>query len=728
MTQRSVVPEQTGWIPIALTLGWMLVLGLDPLAAATAELTVLRTRLHEGITAFDIALDLQPPTCPPGEGLEVLEATAVLVAEPLPVSAGECTPATPGEDFRPRVFEVPLGGSRTHIRHRISGLLVADPVSEGCEVFQLRVDRIEPMDPMGGSAQVRCSSSPMSEPIDPGGTAQVWILDDDLAPTTGISIRGGPVPEGDTGTRPAVFQVALAQPSFSPVQVDWTTVDGTASTADGDYLPSSGRLTFVYPETEMQIQVPVASDRRCEGDESFQVQLQLADGNRPAATAVVIDDDGAPQVNAVSGGGQTGEAGQELAEPLVIRARDGDIPLPDVPVRWEVTAGSAFLQTEPSTDTDGRARARVTLGPEPGPVEVRATVEGGNCPEASTTFRLQVDPPEEPPPNDPRLESISPQGTVAVEGVRNVHGVLLDRLTAVRGPGGGSRPRPLRGFLGNSQSSGKKPSDAEGEGGFDFDLASYAAGLDAELGGGFLVGGALAFTEGDARRPGRDDGLDSEAWSGSLFAAWQSPLGRGHLEGILTGARPRFSTRRVVLMEGKGSGSVSRLVRAEPEASLWALSLGGGAGQDFRALRLEGFGYLHWARVEIDRYVESGAGERNLEVFEQRLDSLLAEAGVELLYRFAYRKWGLALHLSSSFVHELEDDARTITGRLLGDPEAAEPRSFTIEPPDRDYFNLEGGATADLPGPWAAYLSFHKEVDREDLETESLLLGLVLQL
>ena len=83
--------------------------------------------------------------------------------------------------------------------------------------------------------------------------------------------------------------------------------------------------------------------------------------------------------------------GAALADPLVVEVRDqyGN-PLPDVPVTFTVTNGDGTIETMfssfPSrTDTTGRARVLLTLGPYPGPNAVEVSLGGG----AITSFHAE---------------------------------------------------------------------------------------------------------------------------------------------------------------------------------------------------------------------------------------------------------------------------------------------------------------------------------------------------
>ena len=95
----------------------------------------------------------------------------------------------------------------------------------------------------------------------------------------------------------------------------------------------------------------------------------------------------------VSGEGQTGPASTQLAEPFVISVVDQDgSPLAGVDVTFAVTAGGGMLSSATdanpcifkaskssitaTTDANGQAATRLTLGSESGPNAVTATVEG----------------------------------------------------------------------------------------------------------------------------------------------------------------------------------------------------------------------------------------------------------------------------------------------------------------------------------------------------------------
>ena len=155
--------------------------------------------------------------------------------------------------------------------------------------------------------------------------------------------------------------------------------DGNSSLAfshDGSILATPGRQIRLWDVATRQI---IST-------------LEHPGGNNlifaPDGTLISADSDGtivlwdlrpAPQaLDKLSGDEQQGAAGVALAEPLVVEVRGNDgSPWAGAQVTFAVTAGSGTLSaTTDTTDADGRASTTLTLGPQPGPNSVEATVDG----------------------------------------------------------------------------------------------------------------------------------------------------------------------------------------------------------------------------------------------------------------------------------------------------------------------------------------------------------------
>lgn len=126
------------------------------------------------------------------------------------------------------------------------------------------------------------------------------IEDDDLpAPTFSVSDAVA-VTEGDSGTVNAVFTVTRAANTAGAATVQLSTVDGSATAADGDFAAQTNVLvSFGDGDATETVDVVVNGDEKFEPDEAFGVQIanpstgSITDGTGAGA---ITDDDAQPTV------------------------------------------------------------------------------------------------------------------------------------------------------------------------------------------------------------------------------------------------------------------------------------------------------------------------------------------------------------------------------------------------------------------------------------------------
>jgi Calx-beta domain len=117
-------------------------------------------------------------------------------------------------------------------------------------------------------------------------SATATILDDDAPPT--VSIGDVTLAEGNAGTTNFGFTVSLSGPSGKTITVRASTADGTATTANTDYVPRTNvLLTFSPLQTSQLFDVTVNGDTVLENDETFAVNL-----SSPSATVTIADGTG----------------------------------------------------------------------------------------------------------------------------------------------------------------------------------------------------------------------------------------------------------------------------------------------------------------------------------------------------------------------------------------------------------------------------------------------------
>src|SRR5213596_2536902 len=138
-----------------------------------------------------------------------------------------------------------------------------------------------------------CTGTPFS--ISGGSGSQPSV---NVTPT--LAINDVSQNEGNSGTTPFVFTVSLSSSSSLTITVTYATADGTATTADNDYVAANGTLTFNPGDTTKTITVTVNGDTKFESNETFFVNLSgatnatIADGQ---GQGTIVNDDAQPSIS-----------------------------------------------------------------------------------------------------------------------------------------------------------------------------------------------------------------------------------------------------------------------------------------------------------------------------------------------------------------------------------------------------------------------------------------------
>lgn len=130
------------------------------------------------------------------------------------------------------------------------------------------------------------------------GTGVGTINDDDNAT---LSVGTPTFDEGNGGPKGAVFPVDLSNVCDHDITFTYSLSDGTATTADPDYIGSGGTVTWpAYMASPVKIDITLVGDTIYEADETFLCDISNATGAtilKSQGTGTIKNDDAPPAIN-----------------------------------------------------------------------------------------------------------------------------------------------------------------------------------------------------------------------------------------------------------------------------------------------------------------------------------------------------------------------------------------------------------------------------------------------
>ena len=277
---------------------------------------------------------------------------------------------------------------------------------------------------------------------------------------------------------------------------------------------------------------------------------------------------------------------------------------------------------------------------------------------------------------------------------------------------------------GNLGSGERRP--REGQVGFDLETRGVMAGLDRQFGDA-VFGASLNFMQLDSKLSNSVGSLDATSYAlsvygsrGGLFGANTDPgTGSGtrydgvHLDGSITLGRNNYESEHNVQIASLP------VVRSENDASLFAVSAGGGLDAHRGRTDFDASLTGTWSRASIDDLSEEGNSPLILFVEGQDVESLVATLGVSVRSAIPVSFGVILPTFRGEMIHEFKGGARLVTARFLRD---STETSFTIplDRPDANYAKLAAGLQAVFPRGVSAFVEVTQDVLRSDLRYRNI--------
>jgi outer membrane autotransporter protein len=258
------------------------------------------------------------------------------------------------------------------------------------------------------------------------------------------------------------------------------------------------------------------------------------------------------------------------------------------------------------------------------------------------------------------------------------------------------------------------------EAGFDFDSGGFVAGVDYRLTDQIIAGIAGGWSVTDADFDDSAGELERDRGSVSLYGSWQP--GDWWLDGAATWSSLDYDLERNIEY-ASAIPPVRRTARGDVDGDQWAFSAGTGYGFHEGSWSFGPHLRFSYVRLKTDSFRESGAGGLALEYQSERVRSATTALGGDLSYALSTSFGVLTPYLRAEWVHEFENDARTIRADLPADPLDSSTNFIRTRSPDRDWADLGAGVAATLPHGFTAFLDFDTLLGVRDVEVYVLTLG-----
>jgi len=374
-TLTVTIPDGQSFVDVSLTPI------LDAIAEGTETLTLTLATGSYGINATQTTASVDITDAP------VVSVTAQdATATELPGNSGTFRITRAGATSQNLVVNYTIAGTATNGTDYAT-LTGTATIAAGQSFVDVLVDPIN--DAIAeGDETIQLTLTTGDYNLDSNSSGEVTILAND--PTISIQPINISQSEGNSGTSSYAFTVELSNASDEVVTVDYATVNGSATTADNDYIAKTGTLTFNPGDPLTQtITVDVIGDTKYEADQTFAVNLSNAgNGAISVATAsgTILNDDAQPtiSINPVTPGlleGNTGTRSYDFVVALS-NASDEVVTVNYNTLNGSATAGSDYVAIDPT---------QLTFQPgDPLTQTIQVMVNGDSEFESNETFSVTL--------------------------------------------------------------------------------------------------------------------------------------------------------------------------------------------------------------------------------------------------------------------------------------------------------------------------------------------------
>lgn len=299
--------------------------------------------------------------------------------------------------------------------------------------------------------------------------------------------------------------------------------------------------------------------------------------------------------------------------------------------------------------------------------------------------------------------------------------VLAFNLSGTGGGASADSPgSPLSGFV-TGIFSDSQQTQTTTLAGFQGNTNALMLGMDYRYTSNIYAGVAGRFSQTDVQLDKGAGTLKADDFNVTVYAT-QWIYKNLYLDATLHRSRGNFDISRKIKFD-VGGVDVDETASGSTHGNQVGLSLGGGYELVLRnSIVTQITGNLRLTKTDIDGYEETGANGLNLRIKEQSIDSRVFKLGALVSYAISY-PWGvLSPQLDVNWIHQFKTEGQRVHASFVSDPYNTS-FVFTTEERDSDYFTLNLGAMALLPGGLTAYFQYETYLGYSNYEQSMWSLG-----
>ena len=291
---------------------------------------------------------------------------------------------------------------------------------------------------------------------------------------------------------------------------------------------------------------------------------------------------------------------------------------------------------------------------------------------------------------------------------------MLDASVGGAAGEGGLLDSPWGAFINGTLSVGEQD-DVDDSLGYSVRSKGITAGVDYRINRKMVVGVAVGFGGSDSDFNQNSGSQDSSSLTLTVFGN-HFINNKIYADWIVSYTKNDFDIKRNMDVLG-----TTHNISASPDGHQYSVAVGGGYDYVRGPLQLTGFGRIDYINTIIDSYDEKGSFYA-LSLSEQREESLATAFGVKSAYVFNTKKAVYIPSLEIEWVHQYNQDARTIDAAFVQSPSSG---SFSIETQksDRDHMNAALSVSAMFSGGKSAFFRYDTLLGEDDRSSESYTLG-----